>query len=110
MSAYVVEQGLVLAQKKSTGKKNEVATVMELIALLSLKNTIVTAAAISCLKKVTTALRKKEADYVLQVKANQKLLMNEIIAFLHKQRRDEPEKVKAGQYTENVRMADVVLA
>lgn len=100
VSAYAVEQGLVLAQSRSKGKKNEVATVMELIALLSLKHSIVTADAMSCLKMVATALTKKGAHYVLQVKLNQKRLLHEIEAFFHKQRRDEPETVKAGQYTE----------
>ena len=43
VSAYAVEQGLVLAQCKSKGKKNEVSTVLELIELLELKGSIVTA-------------------------------------------------------------------
>ena len=37
VSAYSVEQGLVLAQCKSKSKKNEVSAVMELIELLELK-------------------------------------------------------------------------
>ena len=40
-AAYAVEQGLVLAQCKSKGKKNEVSTVLELIELLELKGSIV---------------------------------------------------------------------
>jgi hypothetical protein len=59
VSAYAVEQGLVLAQCKSKSKKNEVSTVLELIELLELKGNIVTADAMHCLKKVTKAVDKK---------------------------------------------------
>jgi predicted transposase YbfD/YdcC len=94
VSAYAVEQGLVLAQCKSLSKKNEVSTVMELIELLELKGNIVTADAMHCLKKVATAIDKKGGDYVLQVKGNQGKLSQEIKAYLHKTRRDEPELIK----------------
>lgn len=100
VSAYAVEQKLVLAQSKSKGKKNEVATVMELIELLELKNSIVSADAMSCLKKVTKAISKKKGDYTLQVKANQKKLLTEIQAFFHKQRRDNPDLIEAGHFEE----------
>lgn len=91
VSAYAVEQGLVLAQCKSLSKKNEVSTVMELLELLELKGNVVTADAMHCLKKVAAAVNKKEGDYVLQVKNNQGKLANEIKAYFHKVRRDNHE-------------------
>lgn len=93
VSAYAVGQKLVLGQCRSKGKKNEVATVMELIELLELKNSIVTADAMSCLKKVRHAITKKEADYVLQLKTNQKKLLTKIKAFIHKQKREQPHLI-----------------
>lgn len=98
VSAYSVQQGLVLAQCKSKSKKNEVSTVMELIELLELKGNIITADAMHCLKKVATAIDKKGGDYVLQVKNNQGKLSKEIKAFYHKTRRDNPELIEQGQY------------
>ena len=98
VSAYAVEQGLTLAQCKSKSKKNEVSTVMELIELLELKGNIITADAMHCLKKVARAIDKKGGDYVLQVKNNQGKLSNEIKAFFHKTRRDEPQKITAGEF------------
>ncbi|RHW75308.1 ISAs1 family transposase [Colwellia sp. RSH04] len=93
VSAYAVEQGLVLAQCKSLSKKNEVSTVMELIELLELKGNVITADAMHCLKKVTKAIDKKDGDYALQVKNNQGKLSNEIKAYFHKIRRDEPQLI-----------------
>ena len=95
VSAYAVEQGLVLAQSKSLGKKNEVSTVMELIELLEIKGNIITADAMHCLKKVATAIDKKGGDYVLQVKNNQGKLSNEIKAYFHKERRDNKELISS---------------
>lgn len=94
VSAYAVEQGLVLAQCKSLSKKNEVSTVLELIELLELKGHVITADAMHCLKKVTLAVDKKGGDYALQVKGNQGKLANEIKAYFHKVRRDAPEKLE----------------
>jgi len=98
VSAYAVDQGLILAQCKSKSKKNEVSTVMELIELLELKGSIITADAMHCLKKVTTAITKKKGDYVLQVKNNQSKLSNEIKAYYHKERRDNAAFVKQCTY------------
>ena len=57
---------------------------MELIELLELKNAIVTTDAMSCQKKITKAIIKKEGDYILQVKDNQKKLHEEIKAYFHR--------------------------
>ena len=99
VSAYAVEQGLVLAQCKSKSKKNEVSTVLELIELLELKGSIVTADAMHCLKKVAKAINAKGGDYVLQVKNNQGKLATEIAAYFHKTRRDSPQDVKVNSLT-----------
>ena len=94
VSAYAVEQGLVLAQCKSKSKKNEVSTVLELIELLELKGNIVTADTMHCLKKVTKAVDKKGGDYILQVKNNQGKLNQEIKAYYHKVHRDNPSQIE----------------
>ena len=100
VSAYAIEQGLVLAQSKSKGKKNEIDTVMELIELLELKDCIVTADAMSCQKKITKGIVDKEGDYILQVKDNQKKLHNEIKAYFHKVHRDEQSLIKSNSFEE----------
>lgn len=95
--AYATEQGLVLAQSKSLSKKNEVSTVLELIELLELKGSVITADAMHCLKKTAKAITKKGGDYALQVKNNQGKLAREIKAYFHKVRRDEPELIESNR-------------
>lgn len=99
VSAYAVEQGLVLAQCKSKSKKNEVSTVMELIEILELKGSIITADAMHCLKKVASAVDKKGGDYALQVKNNQGKLAREIKAYFHKTYRDNLQQIEANSVT-----------
>lgn len=100
VSAYAIEQGLTLIQKKSHAKKNEVQAVLDIIDELQLKGTIVTADAMSCLDKVTKKIVAKKADYVLQLKANQSKLLEEVQAYFHKIRRDNPALIEQGQYTQ----------
>lgn len=99
VSAYAVEQGLVLAQCKSKSKKNEVSTVMELIEILELKGSVITADAMHCLKKVASAVDKKGGDYALQVKNNQGKLAREIKAYFHKTYRDNLQQIEANSIT-----------
>ena len=100
VSAYATEQGISLIQKKSDAKKNEVKAVLDIIDELQIKKTVITADAMSCLDKVADKIIKKGADYVLQLKANQALLLRETKAYFHKVRRDNPELIEKNQYTE----------
>ena len=54
----------------------------------------------SCLKKVTHAIKKKKDDYVLQLKANQNKPLKEVQAFYHKQRRDNPDLIASSIFIE----------
>ena len=99
VSAYALEQGVVLAQCKSQSKKNEVSTVMALIELLELKGSIITTDAMHCLKKVATTIDKKGGDYVLQVKGNQRKLEQKIKASFHKTRREDSKLIKNNPLT-----------
>ena len=50
--------------------------------------------------KTAEVVRSNGGDYVLQVKENQKKLLNEIKAFFHKMDRDEPEAFEENSYHE----------
>jgi predicted transposase YbfD/YdcC len=52
VSAWGCEQRLVLAQIATDAKSNEITAVPKLLAMLSLKGTIVTADAMNCRKTV----------------------------------------------------------
>ncbi len=51
-----------------------------------------------CQRETAKQIRRRSADYVIQVKANQKQLHDEIRAFFHKTRRDEPQRIEAGRF------------
>jgi predicted transposase YbfD/YdcC len=68
-----------LGQITVDGKSNEIPAVQELLDVLNLKGAVVTADAMHCQKKTAKKIIEKEADYILQVKGNQKGLFETII-------------------------------
>ncbi len=71
VSAWAVNNGLVLGQRKVDSKSNEITAIPELLKVLSLKGCIVTIDAIGCQKKITKQIISQNADYVIAVKKNQ---------------------------------------
>lgn len=78
VSAWASEQNIVLGQVKTQEKSNEITAIPELLNILSLENTVVTIDAMGCQKEIATAIIKKDADYILAVKENQKQLYQHI--------------------------------
>lgn len=81
VSAWASDCNLVLGQLKTNDKSNEITAIPELIKMLALKNAIVTIDAMGCQKKITEAIIEAEADYVIQVKDNQKNLREDIALY-----------------------------
>ncbi len=77
VSAFASENGLVLAQMKVDDKSNEITALPKIIALLDLKECIVTVDAMGCQVDVAQAIREQGGDYVLAVKENQPTLATE---------------------------------
>ena len=80
VSAWAASSGLVLGQVKVDEKSNEIPAVPALLALLDIKDCIVTTDAMSCQKATATQIISQEADYVLAVKDNQPTLAKAIQA------------------------------
>lgn len=78
VSAFATANGLCLGQVKVDSKSNEITAIPELLELLALKGCIVTLDAMGCQKNIAGAIKKKEADYVLMVKGNQKELKDQV--------------------------------
>ncbi len=78
VTVWSKSNGLILAQSRSKGKKNEHKTVQELIDLIELNGAIVTMDAMNTQRTIVEKLHKKKADYILPVKDNQKNLREEI--------------------------------
>ena len=81
VSAWATDIRMVLGQIKTDAKSNEITAIPELIKILALEGAIVTIDAMGCQKKITEAIVEAGADYLIQVKDNQKNLHSDIALF-----------------------------
>lgn len=72
VSAWVVEQNLVLGQTRVEEGSNEVTAVPKLLEILNLKGMLVSLDALSCRTDVAQAIHDQGGDWLLALKANQK--------------------------------------
>lgn len=84
VSAFASDYGLVLGQRCTEEKSNEITAIPELLAMLYLKGCIVTIDAMGTQTEIVASIREKEADYLLPVKANQPTLQNDVIGCFDK--------------------------
>lgn len=73
VNAFAVEARLVLSMRKARGR-NEAAAALEMLEMLSLRNSVVTADALHCHKKFAAGVLAREGQYVLTLKKNQSKL------------------------------------
>jgi len=78
VSAFAVDNGVVLGQIKTDDKSNEITAIPELLKLLDISGSIVSIDAMGCQENIAKTIHSKGADYVLAVKKNQKNLHEEI--------------------------------
>ena len=91
VTAYT-DTGIALGQKTVDSKSNEIPAVRELIEMLDIEGTIITADAMHCQKETAEIIIKNKGDYVLQVKANQGNLYNDIYAMFDEKYMDKADK------------------
>lgn len=78
VSAWASANNLVLAQRKTDAKSNEITAIPQLLAALELTGTVVTIDAIGCQKTIAQQIVTQQADYILAVKKNQPSLLADI--------------------------------
>ena len=78
ISAYCNDLRMVLGQRASAHKKNEIKDVPKLLDLLYLKGAIVTLDAMGCQRSIAHKIQDKDADYVLALKGNQGNLCEDV--------------------------------
>jgi predicted transposase YbfD/YdcC len=100
MTAMVVDNGLVIYQKETDKKTNEIPIMQSMLKSMSVDNAVITADAMHCQTETAKVIREKNADYVLQVKNNQGNLKREIEAYFHKIRRDSPTLLEENHFYE----------
>jgi predicted transposase YbfD/YdcC len=69
VNVFAVEARMALAQRKAPGR-NEIAGALEVLDLLCLKDSVVTADALHCHRAFASAVLDRGGDYVLAIKAN----------------------------------------
>lgn len=78
VSAFAAENQLVLGELVVEEKSNEITAVPELLDTLNVKGSIVTADAMSCQKAIVQKICKSKADYVIGLKGNQPVLLENV--------------------------------
>jgi predicted transposase YbfD/YdcC len=78
VSAWAVENELVLGQRKVDEKSNEITAIPELLKMLALSGCIVTIDAMGTQTTIAKTIREANADYILSVKENQGHLFEDI--------------------------------
>jgi predicted transposase YbfD/YdcC len=82
VSAWGSDAGLVLGQISTDAKSNEITAVPKLLAMLSLKGTIVTVDALNCQRAIARQIVDQGGDHALALKGNQGTLHDDVIRFL----------------------------
>jgi len=102
VSAWANENQLVLGQIAVDEKSNEITAIPELLKLLYIKGCIVTIDAMGTQKEIASVIIERGADYVLQVKDNQKTLREDIAYYLEQEVKTQPKKQlqAAGQWAQ----------
>jgi predicted transposase YbfD/YdcC len=78
VSAFCNKNNLSVGQLTVGKKTNEITAIPQLLDLIAVQGCIVTIDAMGCQKDIAKKIIEKNADYILQVKGNQKGLLEEI--------------------------------
>jgi predicted transposase YbfD/YdcC len=78
VSAWASANGIVLGQRKTAEKSNEITAIPELLELLNVSGCIVTIDAMGCQTNIAQQIRERKADYLLRVKDNQSHLKQDV--------------------------------
>ena len=79
VSAWMSDAGLVLGQRKTKDKCNEITAIPELLRLLDIKGTTITIDAMGCQRAIASTIIDGEGKYLLAVKENQPTLHQDIV-------------------------------
>ena len=78
VSAFVAEHQITLGEITVGEKSSEITAVPELLDLIDIENSIVTADAMSCQKEIVAKIVSNNADYVLNLKDNHPQLKKDV--------------------------------
>jgi predicted transposase YbfD/YdcC len=78
VSAFAVEAGLTLAQRKVDEKSNEITAIPVLLEMLVIQDCVVTIDAMGCQREIAAQIIEGGGDYVLALKGNQGQLHHDV--------------------------------
>lgn len=82
ISAQICEIGVTLASEAVEDKSNEIPAVQELMKKMDIEGCLIVADALNCQQKAAEAVVAGKADYLLDVKANQRNLEEKIAEYV----------------------------
>lgn len=78
VNAWSVKNQLVLGQYKTSEKSNEITAIPALLNLLTTQGSVISIDAMGTQKEIATLIIEKEADYLLGLKENQAMLLEDV--------------------------------
>ncbi len=75
--------GLVVGQRKTDSKSNEITAIPDLLHLLAIKGCMVTIDAMGCQTAIASQIREQGGDYLLALKGNHKKASNAVKQHFH---------------------------
>jgi predicted transposase YbfD/YdcC len=92
VSAWAREWGYCVGQVKTQEKSNEITAIPEVLEMMSIKGQIVTIDAMGTQEKIVQKIIKKQGNYVLAVKNNQKELYQDISMYFDEEVKNKIKK------------------
>jgi predicted transposase YbfD/YdcC len=89
VSAWVVENQVILGQVKIEDKSNEITAVPRLLDFINVKGSIISMDAMGCQTAHAEKIIKKGGDYLFSLKGNQGTLNDEVRLFLEDAKKNE---------------------
>lgn len=83
LSAYAVNESIVIGQEKIADNSNEIIAIPVLLEKMDIKDSIITIDAMGTQKKIAQTIINKSGDYILALKDNHSILHNDVIDFFN---------------------------
>lgn len=94
VSAWAAKNRMMLAQVKTEDKSNEITAIPKLLDMVDIKGCTVTIDAMGCQKTIAKKILSKGADYILNLKENQKTLYDDVVSIFKKAEENKEKQYK----------------
>ena len=106
VSAFAAENKLILGQRATEAKSNEITAIPLLLNMLDIQGATITIDAAGCQKNIAKCIRKKGGNYILALKGNQGNLHAEVENFFKQVIVLTPEEAACDYYVSEEKSRD----